>query len=76
MDHIKKYISVYIGVIIIVALTASMAGNLLSNAAGLNTTFQTTGVGNLFGVTIFGIMIVGLVSYALYQVITGKLGEL
>ena len=64
---IKKYIGAFIGVLILVAIVAATAGTLLTSAAGLNTTFAATGLGNLFSVTIFGIILVAGVFYALYK---------
>jgi len=67
----NKYLMGFIGVVILVAVVSATAGTLLTNVAGLNTTFQDTGLGNLFSVTIFGLILVAAIFYALYRGVTG-----
>lgn len=72
----NKYLTVFIGIIVLVAVVSATAGTMLTNVAGLNTTFQATGLGSLFSVSIFGIIIVAAIFYALYKGLSGnKLGK-
>jgi len=66
-DDANRYLVIFIGIILLVAVISSTAGTLLTNVAGLNTTFQSTGLGTLFSTTIFGVIIVAAIFVALWK---------
>ena len=67
----NKYLTMFIGIVILVAVVAATAGTLLTNVTALNTTFQSTGLGTLFSATIFGIILVAAIFYALWKGLGG-----
>jgi len=64
---VQKYLGAFIGVLILIAIVSATAGTLLTNAATLNTTFASTGLGSLFSVTIFGVILVAGIFYAVWK---------
>jgi phosphotransferase system glucose/maltose/N-acetylglucosamine-specific IIC component len=63
----NKYLTLFIGMVILVAVISATAGTLLTNVSGLNTTFADTGLGTLFSTTIFGVIIVAAIFVALWK---------
>jgi len=67
----NKYLGAFIGIVILVAVVSATAGTLLTNVTALNGTFASTGLGTLFSATIFGIILVAAIFYALWKGIGG-----
>lgn len=70
MVKAQNYINKYVGLLILVALVSATGGTLLTNLAGLNTTFTDTGLGSLFGKTIIGLVFAAAIFYAIYKMVT------
>jgi hypothetical protein len=68
----NSYMTKFIGIVILVAVVAATAGTLLTNVTALNGTFASTGLGTLFSATIFGIILVAAIFYALWKGIGSK----
>jgi len=81
----NKYLGLFIGIVILVAVVSATAGTMLNSIAGtyngthyvgglgdgVGGTFSATGLGSLFSVTIFGIILVAAIFYALWKGIGG-----
>lgn len=63
----KKYLGMFIGVIILVAVVSATAGSLLTNLTALNGTFAATGLGTLFSASIIGLLLAAGVFYAIWK---------
>lgn len=68
----KKYMTIFLGALILTALVAATGGTLLTNIVALNGTFGTTGLGTLFSATILGLLFAVFIFYALYRMFAGK----
>lgn len=63
----KKYLGMFIGVIILVAVVSATAGSLLTNLTALNGTFAATGLGTLFSASIIGLLLAAGIFYAIWK---------
>ena len=63
----NKYLAYFIAIVVLVAVVSATGSTLLTNIAGLNTTFADTGIGSLFSATIFGVILVAAIFYALWK---------
>lgn len=63
----NKYLTTFIGIVILVAIVSATAGTLLTNVTALNTTFASTGLGMIFSASIFGIILVAAIFFALWN---------
>lgn len=63
----KKYLTMFIGIIILVAVVSATAGSLLTNLTALNGTFAATGLGTLFSAGIIGLLLAAAIFYAIWK---------
>ena len=75
MKLVSKYMNGYIALLIIVALVSATGGSLITDMAGLNTTFGSTGLGSIFSATILGLVFAGAVFYAVYKGVQSLVGK-
>jgi len=71
----KKYVGIYVVIIVFIALVSGTAGGLLTDVTGLQTTFAGTGVESLFALGLIGLIFAALIFLAIYagmQSLAGK----
>ena len=81
----KKYMTIFLGALILTALVGATGATLLNNIAGTNNgtdyvgglggvggAFESTGLASLFGVAILGLLFAVFIFYALYRMFSGK----
>ena len=65
----KKWLVMFLGIYILVQFVSATGGTLLASLTGLNTTFGSTGLGNLFAANIIGIILVVAIFYVVWKMI-------
>lgn len=67
--NVGTVVAAFIGLIVFTAIVAAMGDDVLSNITALNTTFQATGIGTLFGATIAGLLLAVGIFMVIYKVV-------
>lgn len=68
----NKYMTMFIGALVLVALVSATAGTLLTYFGNLSTAFSSTGISAIFGAGILGLIFAAGIFYALYKVFWSK----